>query len=257
MRRWFWGAYRPRSQFDGGCGASRSWAARTRTSPRCWAGRGARCRVVCRNRTTVASISWCTRCGALWSSLELFGAFWRRRQALQDRSDERQMTNAKCQMPNAAAALSPQSGLLTSLHRQSDRVRRLQEAQNISAGIPIQSLTMTKNIDVNGKVFSCPESWTVDEAEKKIRSQYCLGGGAIVENGGSLLGSQVIGLLTGALYFVDGSSTGTDRNRSPIRFLIPVTRPNKTLSLCLSQPQFPHGPSQPHPQVRRHWLSRV
>jgi hypothetical protein len=26
MRRWFWGAYRPRSQFDGGCGASRSWA---------------------------------------------------------------------------------------------------------------------------------------------------------------------------------------------------------------------------------------
>jgi hypothetical protein len=87
---------------------------------------------------------------------------------------------------------------------------------------------MTKSIDVNGKVFFCPEAWTVDEAENIIRSQYCLGGGAVVENGGSLLGSQVIGLLTGALSFVDGSSTGTDRNRSPICFLIPVTDPNET-----------------------------
>ena len=93
-----------------------------------------------------------------------------------------------------------------------------------------------KDIEVDGNIFRCDGVWTVRVAREEIRDCYSLQGGGILstETGVRVPGDVVIGTLTGALSFVGGR--GTDINKSPIFFLIPVTDPNETLhvfhSLC-------------------------
>ena len=65
----------------------------------------------------------------------------------------------------------------------------------------------TKDITVNGEVFPCPNDWTVDQAETRIRSFYVLAGGGLREGGVPLLGTQRIGDTVGALSFVGGQQT--------------------------------------------------
>ncbi len=62
----------------------------------------------------------------------------------------------------------------------------------------------TKDIAVNGQVFPCPLSWTVEQAEERIRSRYFLQGGGIEEDGVPVLGTALIRDLAGALAFVGG-----------------------------------------------------
>ena len=76
----------------------------------------------------------------------------------------------------------------------------------------------TKDIKIEAyeRIYRCRTELTVNAAIQEIRSWYCVRGGGITENGIPVPGSQVIGSLTGALSFVGGWSTGTDRNKTPI-----------------------------------------
>ena len=62
----------------------------------------------------------------------------------------------------------------------------------------------TKDITVNGKVFSCPNDWTVNQAKTRIRSFYLLAGGGLRAGGRPLLGTKPIGETVGTLSFVGG-----------------------------------------------------
>jgi hypothetical protein len=45
-------------------------------------------------------------------------------------------------------------------------------------------MKMEKTIHIDGqRIFQCPIGWTVEDAEKKIRSCYVLNGGLITKNG--------------------------------------------------------------------------
>ncbi len=67
------------------------------------------------------------------------------------------------------------------------------------------STTMTtKDVTVNGKVFPCPVNWSVEEAEKRIRSRYELQGGGIEHNNVPVQATNLISSFTGTLVFVDG-----------------------------------------------------
>lgn len=61
---------------------------------------------------------------------------------------------------------------------------------------------LLKDIEVEGKSnFPCPEAWTVDQAEDKIRTTFQLAGGFLSENGVPLLSNALISSTTGALSF--------------------------------------------------------
>ncbi len=62
----------------------------------------------------------------------------------------------------------------------------------------------TKDISVNGTVFPCPVAWTVDQAEGRIRSAFCLHFGGLRSDGIPQLGSDLISNTTGSLVFVGG-----------------------------------------------------
>jgi hypothetical protein len=63
----------------------------------------------------------------------------------------------------------------------------------------------SKEIEVNGKLFRCPVTATVDNAVANIRSRFGLvHGGLEDENGALMHGDQTIGSTCGSLSFVDG-----------------------------------------------------
>ncbi len=68
-----------------------------------------------------------------------------------------------------------------------------------------------KEINVNGEVFRCSVTWTVEQAETRIRSSYGLQNGRIVEDGDPVLGAQLISSLAGTLTFVGGQQLGKYR----------------------------------------------
>ncbi len=62
----------------------------------------------------------------------------------------------------------------------------------------------TKDIAVNGQVFPCPLSWTVEQALEGIRSEHVIQGGGIRNDGVPVLGTARIRDLAGPLTFVGG-----------------------------------------------------
>ena len=74
-----------------------------------------------------------------------------------------------------------------------------------------------KNIEVEGKGnFSCPDDWTVDQAEGKIRTGFHLEGGFLMEDGAPLLGNVLISTRTGALSFTRGQGDFNISFSSPL-----------------------------------------
>ena len=76
----------------------------------------------------------------------------------------------------------------------------------------------SKKIEVEGKgTFPCPDDWTVDQAEVKIRSGYHLEGGFLMEDGKPLLGNVLISTRAGALSFTRGQGDFNILFSSPLR----------------------------------------
>ena len=91
------------------------------------------------------------------------------------------------------------------------------------------------DINVDGKIFRCRVDATVIEALTAIRTRFGFAyGGLNADDTAVFPETQRIGDLIGALSYVDGQRLGTDRNKSPIFFLIPVTDPNETLYVFLN-----------------------
>ncbi len=62
-----------------------------------------------------------------------------------------------------------------------------------------------RNIQVDGNIFPCPGTATVDLAENKIRSVYLLAGGGLQDQNGALVdGAALISTAVGNLSFVGG-----------------------------------------------------
>eukprot|EP01031_Cornospumella_fuschlensis_P030373 gene30373-36700_t len=76
------------------------------------------------------------------------------------------------------------------------RKRRDDDSYSLSMG--------TKNISVNGTVFSCPVGWTVDQAEARIRSRFGLQFGGLEADSIPQLGDNLISNITGTLAFAGG-----------------------------------------------------
>ena len=65
----------------------------------------------------------------------------------------------------------------------------------------------TKDIRVimNGEIYPCPVGWTVEKAERRIRSRYVLQGGELQHNANPVdEETDQIGSFAGALNFVGG-----------------------------------------------------
>ena len=71
-------------------------------------------------------------------------------------------------------------------------------------------MAAAKGVNVRGQNFPCRVEWTVDQAEGKIRTTFCLEGGRIDQDGLPVLGSVSIGSLSGDLVFTEVFATGED-----------------------------------------------
>ena len=63
-----------------------------------------------------------------------------------------------------------------------------------------------KDVAVNGQICRCGADWTVEVAERRIRSRFGLQFGSLEEDGVVLLEGVVIGSLAGSLAFVGGQA---------------------------------------------------
>ena len=64
----------------------------------------------------------------------------------------------------------------------------------------------TVEISVGDEVFTCPASWTVDEAKKEIRDSYNISGGRIELKGIAMRSTDTLN-ISGSFSFVGGVSS--------------------------------------------------